>query len=269
MTDPDDVMNDMDVSPEQELNTILPGSDPLDGLVAEHQGGLEYTVLSVRDGEPTLHHVEIGRELSCTCEDKQFNREGREACKHICKAVLADRMDPGELAVSELVNVTATISQASEEARSAAREARDTADELDTGLAKVRDAEAGQAAETSETPASDPSYGNKTPDDTSSHSDSADAIDAAETLQNAFDSVVDGFETEANEGVVWVNKTPDAPDELPGPGNMDSFEVFLQSPDSMEYVYDDHEYAGAEPGQYFGNMIKPENVEAYISEVLE
>jgi hypothetical protein len=101
------------------------------------------------------------------------------------------------------------------------------------------------------------------------HSQENFTKEAAEKLQKAFDEVIDGIEVEHNEGVVWVNKTPGAPESLPGPGNIDVFEALLQNPDNMEYVYDDHEYAGAKPGDYFSNMIQPENVDDYIAEVLE
>lgn len=265
MNDPESALDDMDISIEKELDTILPGNNPLENMKAEHEGGLEYSVLSVRDGSPTYHYVTLGSEPSCTCEDYEYNRNGREVCKHICKAILADQMEADRLAVRELINVTATVTEAAAKAREAADNARTTAKELDTGLAKVRDTQAGQSAATS----SDTTENQGETDTAGSHSNSDQAAEAADTLQSAFDEVLDGMEVEHNEGVVWVNKSPDAPDTLPGPGNVEVFNAFLSNPEQMEYVYDDHEYAGAKPGDYFKNMIKPENVEEYISEVLE
>ena len=262
---------------EKGMNTILPGKDPLQGLHAEHEGGLEYTVLSIRDGAPSIHWVTLGETPECSCNDYQGNRKGsfdgelgseREPCAHIVKAVLADTMSPEELAVRELVNVTATVSSASREAKEAAAEARSTARELDNGLVSVRDAQASQAAEGGSNTDSSTTSGetNGKPD---SHSNDGNAAEAAEKLQTAFDNVVEGMEVEYNEGMVWVNKTPAAPDQLPGPGNVEIFSAFLQGPDQIEYVHENHDYAGAEPGNYFKNMIRPENVDDYISEVLE
>lgn len=265
MSDPESALDDMDVSIEKELDTILPGNDPLDNLKAVHEGGLEYSVLSVRNGSPTYHYVTLGKEPECTCSDYEYNREDRDICAHIAKAILADQMEADRLAVRELINVTATVTEAAAKAREAADNARTTAKELDTGLAKVRDTQAGQAAAT----ASDTTENQGETDTAGSHSNANKAAEAADTLQSAFDEVLDGMEVEHNEGVVWVNKSPDAPDTLPGPGNVEVFNAFLSNPEQMEYVYDDHEYAGAKPGDYFKNMIKPENVEEYISEVLE
>lgn len=268
MTDPDKALEEMDTSIEKELDTILPGTNPLGNLKAEHEGGLEYSVLSVRDGAPTYYYVTLGSEPDCTCKDYEYNREDSEVCKHICKAILADQMEPDRLAVRELINVTATVSQASAKAREAANEARDTARELDNALVDARDYEAGKAADTTETSSSD-SGGDTSGNSSSSHSDADEAAEAAEKLQSAFDDVFEGMAVEHNEGMVWVNKTPQAPDTLPGPGNVEVFSAMLQEPDQIEYIHDNHDYKGAEPGQYFSNMIRPENVDSYIQEVLE
>lgn len=269
MTDTDKALEEMDISIEQELDTILPGNDPLANLKAVHEGGLEYSVLSVRNGSPTYHYVTLGSEPSCTCSDYEYNRENRDICAHIAKSILADQMEPDRLAVRELINVTATVTEAASTAREAADNARSTARELDNGLVSVRDAQAGKAAATASDTTENQGENQSTTDSSGSHSDSDKAAEAADKLQSAFDEVLDGMAVEHNEGVVWVNKTPDAPDELPGPGNVEVFQAFLANPEQMEYVYDDHDYAGAKPGSYFNNMIKPENVDSYISEVLE
>lgn len=260
---------------EKAMNTILPGKDPLDGLQARHEGGLEYVVLSVRDGAPSIQWVYLGETPTCTCNDYKGNRASsfdgelgskREPCAHIVKAVLSDQMEPDQLATRELINTTATITQAAGEARKAADEARTTARELDNGLVGVRDAQAGAVSNEGSSTDSNTTSGSS---DTGSHSNDANAKSAAEKLQSAFDDVVEGMAVEHNEGMVWVNKTPQCPDSLPGPGNVDIFQSFLQDPDQLQYVHDDHDYAGAEPGQYFSNMIDPSDVDEYISEVLK
>jgi hypothetical protein len=275
--DTDKALNEVSDGIEQELNTILPGENPLDGLHAEHEGGLDYTVISSRNGAPSIHWVELGPTPSCTCSDYKGNKASgfsgevdaeREPCSHIVKATLADTLSPEELATRELINTTATITNAAGEARQAAREAEDTARELDTVLSRMRSVEA-DTASSSTTSSSSGNTEATEEQNSSSHSNEQNAKEAAEKLQNAFDAVINGMEVEHNEGVVWVNKTPGAPESLPGPGNIDVFEALLQNPDNMEYVYDDHEYAGAKPGDYFSNMIQPENVDDYIAEVLE
>lgn len=269
MTDTDKAVIEATDDIEKQLNTILPGSDPLDGLDATHEGGLEYSVMSVRDGAPSIHWVTLGENPTCTCADFHGNRKtsftedfgDREPCTHIAKAYLTDTMDPEQLAVRELINVTATVSEASREAREAAREARDAATEIENGLVHMRAHEADQAA-SDPSPESSGTSGSTEPS-------GPNAADKADELQAAYDAVVEGFEVEVNEGVLWVNKTPEAPDTLPGPGNIDLFSTFFQNPDQIEYVHENHDYDGAQPGQYFKNMIRTENVDDYISEVLQ
>ena len=261
MTDTEKALREASDSIEDELSTILPGSDPLGGLHVEHEGGLEYTVLSSRNGSPSTHWVTLGPDPTCTCSDFEFHKDEREPCAHIVKAILSDRMEPEQMAMSELISVTATVSQASREAERAAGDARDVANELEKNLVELRDIQSG--SDSSTTSSSEQSQPN-----TSSGSD-MDVSEKRDQLQEAFDQVVEGFEVESNEGVLWVNKTPSAPDTLPGPGNVDLFETFLKAPEQLEYVHDNHDYSGAEPGQYFTNMIRPENVSEYIEEVLE
>jgi len=267
MSDTEKALREVSGSIEDELSTILPGSDPLGGLHVEHEGGLDYTVLSSRNGAPTVHWVTLGPDPTCTCEDYQFNRDNREPCAHIVKAVFADRMDPEQMAMSELISVTATVSQASREAERAARDAQDVSNELERNLVELRDIQADTNTPDMTTQENSSSQAANQGDSSSSGSENLD--EKREALQTAFDNVVEGFEVESNEGVLWVNKTPSAPDTLPGPGNVDIFQTFLQNPDQLEYVHDNHDYKGAEPGQYFTNMIRPENVSEYIEEVLE
>jgi len=98
---------------------------------------------------------------------------------------------------------------------------------------------------------------------------SVDIAERAETLQDAYDSVIDGFNVEYSGGWIWVNKSPDAPETLPGPGNVESFDALLKNPEAMEFVPDDDGRNADRPGQYFKNAIEPANVDSYIQEVLE
>jgi len=254
--DVDQAMEEMDTDIQSEINTVLPGSDPLDNLSVTHEGGTEYNVLSARNGDVTKYWVDTGPEPSCSCGDYEYNRTGdNEICAHLAAAVLADRMDPGELAVSELISVTGTISQSIRDAERAAEQARDAADEIEGALVETRDAQAGGSVE-------DPDRNGHTDAQTDSGGDIAEK---AETLQNAFDDVIDGMDVEYANGAIWVNITPDAPEELPGPGSVSTFNALLRDPDQTQYAPDDE----SAPGQYFKNRIDPDDVNEYISEVLE
>ena len=48
----------------------------------------EYRVLSARNSSITAHEVNVA-DMSCTCEDAHFNREGQEVCAHLAKCLLA------------------------------------------------------------------------------------------------------------------------------------------------------------------------------------
>ena len=253
--DVDQAMEEIDTDIKTEINTVLPGSDPLENVFVTHTGGTEYNVLSARNGSVTKYWVDTGPEPSCTCGDYEYNRSNNEVCAHLAAAVLADRMDPGELAVSELVNVTASVSQSIRDAERAAEQARDAADEIEEALVTTRDAQAGGTVE-------DPDRNGHNGGDTS-HGGNVAA--KAEQLQNAFDNVIDGMEVEHANGAVWVNITPDAPEELPGPGSIGTFNALLRDADQIKYSPDDQ----SAPGQYFKNRIDPNDVEEYISEVLE
>lgn len=246
----------MDTDIQAEINTVLPGSDPLDNLYVTHCGGTEYNVLSARNGNVTKYWVDTGPDPACSCGDYEYNRnDDNEICAHLAAAVLADRMSPEELAVSELISVTGTISQSIRDAERAAEQARDATDEIEGALVETRDAQAGGNVE-------DPDRNGHTGGSTGGETD---IEEKAETLQNAFDSVIDGMEVEYNGGVIWVNITPNAPEELPGPGSVSTFNALLRDPEQTQYAPDDQ----SAPGEYFKNRIDPDDVEEYISEVLE
>lgn len=253
--DVDQAMEQVDTDIRAEINTVLPGSDPLQNLHVTHEGGHEYNVLSARNGSVTKHYVSVGETPTCTCEDYQYNRDGQEVCAHIAAAVLGDRMDPGEMATQELINVTATVSSAIREAEGAAAEARDAADQIESALVKTRDAQAEETVETERNGHSDTSGG----------SNDAEIAEKAEKLQEAYDAVIDGMAVEYANGAIWVNITPQAPEELPGPGSISTFNALLRDADQINYSPDDQ----SAPGQYFKNRINPDDVNSYISEVLE
>jgi len=124
----------------EELDTILPGNQPLTNLNVSHLGGAEYRILSARNGQPTVHTVDLAGP-SCSCEDMEFNREDEEVCAHICKAMLVhdSYLSVEANMASVLMNQTATVQDHVERAR-------DAAEEAERALVNARDREAGAAA---------------------------------------------------------------------------------------------------------------------------
>jgi len=104
----------------------------------------EYRVLSLRNGENTAHRVDL-EELSCSCEDMQYNRDDPSICAHL--AVTLDqaprKLDAGEYAVADLVKLVDRVQALSKEIR----DIRDME-------AAVRDANAQAAAESPDEPES-------------------------------------------------------------------------------------------------------------------
>jgi hypothetical protein len=94
------------------------------------------------------------------------------------------------------------------------------------------------------------------------------AEEAADTLRDAYDGVVDDMQVKAHDDMVWVQTGKDTPDTLDAPGNPAVFDLLLKDAEQVTYVHDDHDLAGDRPGQWWKNAIKPSEVDAYISEVL-
>lgn len=126
---------------EDELNTILPGNEPLANLDVSHLGGDEYSVLSARNGQPTVHQVKVG-EPSCTCEDMEYNREDQEVCAHVvaCMLVHDEYLSVEANMASVLMNQTATV-------QDHVAKAKDAAEEAERALVNARDVQSGTLAD--------------------------------------------------------------------------------------------------------------------------
>ena len=215
-----------------------------------------YAVLSLRNAGPTAHRVDVN-EMTCTCDDMYYNQEDDGICDHVAVALY---QAPKRVSISE--EVTADLAVMMNRLDEASEDARETADALEAGLIAQRDAEADTATEP------DTTASESTQDDSPPGRD-VDAGEAADRLKGAFDDVVEDMQVQAHEGWVWVQTGRDTPDELPGPGNVDPFTAFLQGPEQIEYIHDDHEAVGQKPGEWWKNRIAPEAVDDYIAEVLE
>lgn len=177
-----------------QVSTVLPGNDPLEGMTVSHIGGAEYKVLSVRNGPPRVHSVDLGGP-SCTCEDMDYNRDEPEVCAHICKCMLVhdSYLSVESNMASVLMNMTATVDDHVQKAAEAAEAA-------ETALVQARDVEAGASAE--------PGDGGSQPDTDSSsggQSGTNDTDQALETTRNWVESQFtkpDLVEIEANERTV-------------------------------------------------------------------
>lgn len=242
-----------------ELSTVMPGKEPLVNLTAVQTGPVHYTVLSARSGGPTTHRVNIQR-ASCTCSDMEYNvptEESRDVCAHVVYVLLRHPMlDVDE---SMLYRQLELLTQRAD----VVEDVKEIRDDLESGIAALRDAEAGAAAGSAD---DDGDAADETPD--------ISPEDAASRLQGAYDDVVQDMNTKATQHYVWVQTGQDTPETLPGPGNVSVFEAFLQNAEHVHYVPDDYEgelqyAAGEKPGEWWKNAMRPEDVDEYISEVLE
>ena len=176
------------------ISTVLPGDKPLEGMTISHLGGAEYKVLSIRNGPPRVHSVDLGGP-SCTCEDAEYNRDGAEVCAHVCKAMLVhdSYLDVESNMASVLMNMTATVDDHVQKAANAAEAA-------ETALVQARDVQAGSAAEApdggSESPASGATSG---PTETN---DTDQALSTTEAWVDSQFTKPDLVEIEANERTV-------------------------------------------------------------------
>lgn len=125
---------------EAELTTIMAGNAPLANLRALHMGGATYRVISARNGSATLHKVDLGA-VTCTCEDMEYNQDGREVCAHVAKAALAH---PSQVtAESQMAH---TLMSQAESLHDLTDRVRETAHEAEQSLVTVRDLQAGAKA---------------------------------------------------------------------------------------------------------------------------
>jgi hypothetical protein len=243
---------------EDNPNVTKPG-DAINGFAELYPREITHNVwavLSLRNDGVTAHRVDV-TDLSCTCEDMDYNQEGNGICDHLAVALYES---PKRKTIAE--DVTADLATMMNRLDKASEDARETADALEGSLIAQRDADAGTAAD-ADTTSSQPKQDDSPP------GRDIDAGDAADRLQSAYDDVVEDMQVQAHEGWVWVQTGRDTPDELPGPGNVDPFTAFLQGPDDIEYIHDEHEAVGQKPGEWWKNRIAPEAVDGYIEEVLE
>jgi hypothetical protein len=135
---------------EAELTTIMPGNAPLANLRALHMGGATYRVLSARNGSATVHKVDLG-EVTCTCEDMEYNKEGRDVCAHAAKAALAH---PSQVtAESQMAH---TLMSQAESLHDLTDKVRETAHQAEQSLVSVRDLQAGAQAVEEQVESGDP-----------------------------------------------------------------------------------------------------------------
>jgi len=100
--------------------------------------------------------------------------------------------------------------------------------------------------------------------------------EAAETLQAAFDEHLDDMQVKAANNHVWFQTGRETQDEWPYPGGDEVFSVLTDS-DLVSYVHDGsqewadepHKLYESKPGEWWKNALAPDDVEEYISEVLE
>jgi hypothetical protein len=221
-------------------------------MTVRHVGGSQYVVTNMRTGG--TYEVDL-REISCTCEDMEYNRDDNESCKHYLMAHY--QADNVRMSVED--RLTQDMARMLIETGDLIREMEDTADALEGALITTRDAEAGGELENGTDSSHDPEPPGQ----------DIDVKAASDRLKEAYDEVVEDMRTQAHKGYVWVQTGRDTPDQLPGPGNVEPFTAFLQAPEQVEYIYDDHDDAGQKPGQYWSNRIAPEAVDEYIEEVLQ
>lgn len=247
--------DDTETTMTDELNSILPGSNPLENLTADQTGPVHYTVTSARNGSVTQHRVNImGR--TCTCEDMEHNVDGNEVCAHLAYvSTVHPQLSVDEMAVYKSMSLM-------EDAASLKDQLDMQLDRFEDALVELRDAEAGASTQSG-------SDGSQTTSQSSNATSTADPAAKAEELQEAYDDVLDDMNVQHHEDYVWVQMGKDTPDELPGPGNVETFTALLQEADQVEYVHDDHAAFSEKPGEWWKNRIHPDDVDQYIDEVLQ
>lgn len=212
----------------------------------------QYVVLrftEASDLKNRVHEVDLnGDQPTCTCGDHEYRRgETPEVCKHVAYALengASRQADLGELAMHEYVRMMASV----EEQLDRLEQSRDVS-------RAEADAQADGSDGRSSTSAADESVG-------------VTAEEAAETLREAYEGVIDDMNVKAHNDMVWVQTGKETPDTLDAPGNPDVFNVLLKNPAQVEYVHDDHDLDAERPGEWWKNAIQPKDIDAYIQEVL-
>lgn len=250
-----------------EIDTVLPGAQPLSNLDVSQIGPCKYRVMSARNGGVTSYKVEVDTG-SCECEDMEYNRDGAEMCAHLAKALLAHpaRMTPQESSLW-------SVMQAQENIHTIQDQAEDLFEKLEGE--RIKQLSNGEHDDGDDGGSEEGDYGggervkyDSKPQGPSSQKPPVDAHEAADDLQAAYDEVVDDMQVEVYDGDVWVQTGRSTPDTLPGPGNVEVFSAFLQNPEQVVYDPDAAE-SGDSPGQWWKNRIDPIDVDEYIEEVLK
>lgn len=235
------------------------GETDISGLLVGVRNETTFYVGNAESGTAYLVNMcdpEHEDEMTCTCPDYRYRASPDEdgACKHILAVI--DHM-PADVGIEQVAYdglkrqydiLDSKVNQVMKDLSNVqANVHADTGSESETRTpTQEQYVDAGDAAGNGQEMAS------------------VSAEEAASKLQDAFNAVVDGFDVQAHNGKVWVNKTPTAPETLPGPGKVDTFTALVSGPQEMKYDPD-----ADSPGQYFNNVIEPNDVDSYISEVLE
>lgn len=203
----------------------------------------EWRVLSWRNDGLTAYEVNL-RDLSCTCPDKGYNRDHPEICAHLAVALehAPKTIDVAEAVNKDLLDQTRAL-----------QDAVDTIERRATGLEADREADRtnGDTAASNGTPETDGTEGTDM---------EADPDEKADKLREAFESRSIDVQVKAGAERIWLQTGPYAGDK--------AFNDFLQEPDLVEYVHDDHDRAPERPGEWWQNAIGPGHVDRYINEVL-
>lgn len=119
----------------------IPGDkiDKFEDLMAREQALNEFVVLDTSTDQNTAHRVNT-RELTCGGMDDECRSEGAEVCRHVAAALAAQ---PRQRSVEQaLLGDMASIVR---DLNSMLSDAEDVHEQINAGLPKLRDAEAGPA----------------------------------------------------------------------------------------------------------------------------
>lgn len=210
-----------------------------------------YEVLHLKGGGGSTSYRVNLKDMTCTCPDWEFNRDTHQPCKHMAAALLDGAPQQWDVDRGVLRQIAYYDNRVTA--------ALDKIERLTTGL--QADASAAQSGGTAGGGSDTGSTGE-------------DPQEAADRLQDAYDEVVNDMQVKSTDSYVWVQTGQDTPENLPGPGSASVFQALLQNPEQVEFVPDDYngDYpnAGSEkPGEWWKNCLAPEDVDGYVSEVLQ
>jgi len=122
----------------QNVEELLPGKQPLEGIELAHTGGTTYVALDTRDARLTAYTVDLNKP-TCTCAYFQDETEAERVCPHMAVALMdhPDRMDVETETVSHLFRQVHDLNQSVSALQSVAAE-------LDGGMTKREPREADQ-----------------------------------------------------------------------------------------------------------------------------